>query len=262
MSEAQLELAGDQQRLRLVQITDTHLGREPGGTLLGMDTDFSLQQVLRRIKAERDGIDLVLGTADIADSGSESAYRRAADYFAELGAPALWLPGNHDLLETMCATLGRSGGLERVCLGRYWQIVMLNSQIPGQVGGRLGPDQLEFLEAQLRKGQEAGLFSLICLHHQPVPMGSAWIDQQMVVDSEAFWHTLSGFDQVRAVLWGHVHQHLDSKRGDVQLLATPSSCIQFAPASDDFKVDDVAPGYRWLDLLADGRIETGRDSHR
>ncbi len=88
-------------------------------------------------------------------------------------------------------------------------------------------------------------------------MGSAWIDQQMVVDSEAFWHTLSGFDQVRAVLWGHVHQHLDSKRGDVQLLATPSSCIQFAPASDDFKVDDVAPGYRWLDLLADGRIETG-----
>ena len=39
-------------------------------------------------------------------------------------------------------------------------------------------------------------------------------------------------------------------------MSTPSSCIQFARHSDDFKVDELAPGYRWLRLHADGSIET------
>ena len=36
----------------------------------------------------------------------------------------------------------------------------------------------------------------------------------------------------------------------------PSTCVQFKPGSEDFAVDDAAPGYRWFDLHADGRIET------
>ena len=45
-------------------------------------------------------------------------------------------------------------------------------------------------------------------------------------------------------------------RFGIKLMSTPSSCIQFAPHSDDFLVDDIAPGYRWLELQADGEIET------
>jgi len=43
----------------------------------------------------------------------------------------------------------------------------------------------------------------------------------------------------------------------VRLLASPSTCVQFAPGSESFKVDDQPPGYRWLTLHTDGRIETG-----
>lgn len=63
--------------------------------------------------------------------------------------------------------------------------------------------------------------------------------------------------RVRGVLWGHIHQELDVERNGVRLLATPSTCIQFAPRSDDFALDHLLPGYRWLRLHADGRIETG-----
>ncbi len=45
-------------------------------------------------------------------------------------------------------------------------------------------------------------------------------------------------------------------RNGVRLLASPSTCIQFAPGSVDFKVDTTAPGYRWLRLHDDGRLET------
>jgi len=32
--------------------------------------------------------------------------------------------------------------------------------------------------------------------------------------------------------------------------------VQFTPQSEDFQVDSAAPGYRWLRLYADGRLET------
>ena len=38
---------------RLVQLTDTHLCALPGGTLLGMDTDHSLQAVIDLVRQER-----------------------------------------------------------------------------------------------------------------------------------------------------------------------------------------------------------------
>lgn len=250
----QLGAAGDP--LRLVQITDTHLKREPGGKLVGMDTDNSLAHVIDLVLAERANSDLVLGTGDISDHGSEEAYVRAAEFFSRLGAPVVWLPGNHDDAAAMNLVLGESGSLVRAARGGNWLIVMLNSQIPGEVGGELGAEEIEWLKVCLEQAEAAGLHCLVCLHHQPVPMGSNWIDTQMVADQDVFFATLSDYTCVRGVLWGHVHQQLDVERDGIRMMSTPSSCIQFAPRNHDFKIDDVAPGYRWLELFEDGRIET------
>ena len=46
--------------VQLVQLTDTHLCRLRGGTLLGMDTDHSLQAVINLVQKERPVIDLLL----------------------------------------------------------------------------------------------------------------------------------------------------------------------------------------------------------
>ncbi|HXR02678.1 MAG TPA: phosphodiesterase, partial [Pseudomonas sp.] len=67
---------------------------------------------------------------------------------------------------------------------------------------------------------------------------------------------LERFPQVKALLWGHVHQEFDQLRQGVRLMASPSTCIQFAPQSEDFKLDSRAPAYRWLRLHDDGQIET------
>jgi Icc protein len=39
--------------------------------------------------------------------------------------------------------------------------------------------------------------------------------------------------------------------------STPSTCVQFKPNSKNFTIDTEGPGYRWLDLHADGSIDTG-----
>ena len=251
--------------VRVLQLTDTHLRRVSGGTLLGVDTDRSLQAVIDLARAERWPADLALATGDLSDNGSGDAYRRLLGYFDQLCPRSFWLPGNHDEREAMQAVVQGSEHLCREVRVGTWQILLLDSQVDGEVGGELGAAERELLDARLCDARDAGLFSLVCLHHQPVPVGCAWLDQQMLADAEAFFAILDRYNGVRGVLWGHVHQQVDVERRGVRLLASPSTCVQFAPGSASFKADAAPPGYRWLELHADGRIETGvsrvRDIH-
>jgi Icc protein len=257
MSLQRLDLALASPVLRVVQVTDTHLNDREGGTLLGLDTDFTLQHVLALVKSEREQIDLVLGTGDISDHGSRRAYQRARDYFGQLAETSVWLVGNHDEREAMVSELGQQGSLVRVVYAGNWQIVLLDSQLPGKVGGELGQAELDWLQCCLTDAAANNLHVLVCLHHQPVEVGSAWIDEQLVADAADFFSVIDDCSAVRGILWGHVHQQIDSERNGVRLMSTPSSCIQFARFSEEFRVDGQSPGYRWLDLHPDGVIDTG-----
>ncbi len=260
MSEAEHNLhsiVSTDQVVRVVQLTDTHLFGQAGTKLLGVDTDLSLQAVIDLVCRESPNPHLLLGTGDLSDGGAQDAYRRLVDYFDGLCEENFWLCGNHDNRENMAAIIGESQRLCREIRVGSWQILLLNSQVHGAVGGQLGADELAFLEQALASAEESSLHSLVCLHHQPVKIGTAWLDQQMVSDADAFFSVLDQYPAVKAVLWGHVHQEFDCPRGDVRLLASPSTCVQFAPGHDDFQAHDAPPGYRWLDLYADGRLETG-----
>ena len=243
--------------VRVVQLTDTHLCHSRGGKLLGVDTDRSLQAVIDLVKSERPAVDLLLATGDLSDQGAPDAYVRLQEYFDQLTPDHFWLPGNHDDRAAMTDNAAHPLRLVRELRVGRWQVVMLDSQVPGEVGGELGRDELRMLEQALKAAAEQQLFSLVCLHHQPVAIGCDWLDEQMVADADAFFALLERFPQVRGVLWGHVHQQVDRYRGGIRLLASPSTCVQFAPGSEDFKADASPPGYRWLELQPDGGLDTG-----
>jgi Icc protein len=241
----------------IVQLTDTHLCRAHGGKLAGMDTDHSLQAVIDLVQKERPAIDLLLGTGDLSNHGSREAYQRLQGYFDQLPGADFWLPGNHDDRAQMESVANEAGGLSKEIRISGWQIVMLDTQIPGEVGGRLGEGELALLEDALRRAGDEGLYSLVCLHHQPVAIGCDWLDEQMVMDAGLLFEVLDRYRGVRGVLWGHVHQQFDGQRNGVALMSSPSTCVQFAPNSAHFRLDDLPPGYRWLELEEDGGISTG-----
>ncbi|MEM1153228.1 MAG: 3',5'-cyclic-AMP phosphodiesterase [Pseudomonadota bacterium] len=250
-------LSHDGGTVRVIQITDTHLCAAKGGTLLGMDTDHSLQAVIDLIQRERPHTDLVLGTGDLSDQGAVEAYDRAHGYFSQLTEQYFWLPGNHDESANMLAIEDTEARMCREIRVANWQIIMLNSQLQGEVRGELGSTELAHLQSALNSGAEQGLFALVCLHHHPVEIGCDWLDEQIVGDADAFFGILDQFPAVKGVIWGHVHQELDQFRGGIRLLATPSTCVQFAPNSVRFKADALTPGYRWLELGPAGDLQTG-----
>jgi 3',5'-cyclic-AMP phosphodiesterase len=238
----------------VAQITDMHLGAERGARLAGMDTDASLALVVAMVKGAARKPDLILATGDLSMDGSAASYRRVREVLDDFQVPWFWLPGNHDDAAVMRATLSDTDAMVRSVLIGGWQIILLDSTVPGRVGGSLGTDELQQLDALLRERPAA--HALVCLHHQPVPIGCAWLDEQKVVDAAQLLALLDGHPHVRGVLWGHVHQEFERRMGNFDLLSAPSTCIQFAAGSARFRLAALAPGMRWLELHADGRIDT------
>ncbi|MCG8296249.1 3',5'-cyclic-AMP phosphodiesterase [Pseudomonas entomophila] len=239
--------------VHVVQLTDAHLFADPAGSLLGLNTRNSLGHVVGQVLREQPRIDLLLCTGDLSQDASEASYAAFRQMTAVFGAPSRWLPGNHDEAQVMQAVAPEL--VQAVTDIGQWRIVMLDSAVVGATFGLLADDQLALLDRALAGAGER--HCLVCCHHQPVDIGCAWIAPIGLRNADELLQRLKRYPQVKAVLWGHIHQEWDELRDGVRYLATPSTCIQFAPGSEDFKVSEEQPGYRWLRLHDDGRLETG-----
>lgn len=241
---------------RLLHITDTHLFARPEGELRGVVTHDTLAAVLRAARAQSLWPPTaVLATGDLSEDESALAYAAFAEMLGPLGVPVHCLPGNHDDPALMQGPLTRAAFT--LCATPEfddWSVIMLSSRIPGSPGGRLGTEELARLTTALEAASQRHV--LVCVHHQPRPMGSRWLDRHMLADAQAFGDIIAAHPQVRSVLWGHVHQAYEQVHDGVLWMSTPSTCDQFLPGSDTFATDSRPPAWRWLTLLPDGRIET------
>jgi Icc protein len=132
--------------------------------------------------------------------------------------------------------------------------VLLDSSKPGSACGFLSAQTLEALEEALASADNR--HCMVCLHHHPVAMDSRWLDRVGLENAAEFLQIIDRHRNVRAVVWGHVHQSYDGLRKGVRMLATPSTCAQFLPHAADFAVDRRPPAYRTLQLHADGSLLT------
>jgi Icc protein len=247
--------AVDPSVVRLVQITDCHIQATAQDRLKGMNTRASLEAICQSILADNDDLDLVLATGDLSQDGSVASYEYLAQQLSELQLPVHWLPGNHDDPGVMHEQLdnGQLSAAKQVLIGN-WLIVLLDSTIKGESAGDISPQQLDFLHRSLRTHPQHHV--LVCLHHQAMPTGSAWIDRLGLQQPQALQSAIKAQPNVRAVLWGHVHQQSHHYRDGIEWLSSPSTCVQFKPGSDEFALDNLPPGYRQLNLYADGSIDT------
>ena len=244
----------DVSTVRLTQFTDLHLYGDANGRLRGVTTLASLSAALEHARQGVWPPDALLVTGDLVQD-DPAGYAHFRRLFGPLGLPVLCLPGNHDLPEAMrrelsCPPFVTASHVD-LCL---WRIVLLDSVMPGSAGGVLSETSLATLDRLLA---DAGRrHALVCLHHQPVPLSSLWLDQVGLSNAEKFFAVIDRHPNVRGVVWGHVHQSFDALRNGVRLLATPSTCAQFLPHVEQFAVDDRPPAYRTLELRPDGSIVT------
>lgn len=241
--------------VRLVQITDSHIFSEPEGCLLGLNTRKSLDAVCKRVKLEEWRADALLATGDLSQDASASSYQHLAAALSGLDIATFWVAGNHDDPSVIAQNFVNKNisPTKHILIG-HWQIILLDSSVRGKVYGELLDSELKFLEEKL--SQHSDKHTLVALHHHPFDVGSNWIDELGLKDNQAFHNIVKQYKNVKGVLWGHIHQEFDQTIDDIRWLASPSSCVQFAPKSEAFSADKKAPGYRVLELYNNGDIQT------
>lgn len=237
-----------------MQMTDTHISNVEDDTLAGVNTTGTLLDVMAAVKRHAD-LDLALLTGDLAETPTEDTYNKLAELLQRVELPVYCLPGNHDdpeLMRRLLNTANVSTANFLTCAG--WSIILLNTHEPGQEGGYLSATELDSLAEGLQRSTDRHV--LICLHHQPVNIHSPWMDGMALKNSEALFQVLDLHDNIRGIIWGHIHQEFTTTRNGVLLLGSPSTCIQFRPQSDEATVDSKPPAYRTLTLVEDGGIQT------
>ncbi len=212
----------------LLHFSDTHFVAD-GLLYGGVDARERLAQLLAEI--ERSGVspDALVFTGDLTDKGDPDAYaslRALVEPFADqLGAPAIWLMGNHDKRPALrTALLGeepedtplyrshRFGGL---------RLIALDTSVPGHHHGELDDAQLAWLEAELAHPAPEG--SVLALHHPPIPMVQDLAALTELRRQDRLAEVVEGTD-VRLILGGHVHFPSSSLFAGIPVSVASSTC--------------------------------------
>ena len=236
----------------LIQISDTHLMDGVDLEFVKMNPEQSFQAVMHAIQTEHTHIDALVHTGDLAQVAVAGTYNRYLDFMQNTGLEHYQIPGNHD----NAAIFPFKDGLNTANIFHLgaWSVVLLNSAVKGQIDGWIEAEQLQQLETLLKQYPEQHI--IVACHHHPFIMHSRWIDQHRLKNTEHLTDVLARYPQVKIVLCGHVHQDSCNEWHGIQFLSTPATSVQFKPLSDQFALDDQAPGYRVLTLFSDGQFET------
>ena len=244
--------------MKIIQISDLHL-YESEKSLMDMgsfSSPFSTEQSFQTIKKQllqQDKKGLVIISGDIAQEPSKQAYQRIAKLLHDIPLPCYCIAGNHDKPEYLKRYLN-SQNLHTVDYidKENWRIIFLDTSKSGCPDGHLSTKQLMQLEERLDTEQHV----LIAMHHHPVPIHSKWMDDIRLQEPENFLRIINQHPQIKAVIFGHIHQAFDEIHNNIRYLGSISTGIQFIPNQEDMTFSQQAPGYREINLNTDGSIET------
>jgi len=161
------------------------------------------------------------------------------------------VPGNHDIRDLMRPICSRPPFSYCARAEVHdWLLLGLDTCIKGNAGGEIAAAEFDRLDLIISESSAKHI--MVCLHHPPVPMGSAWLDTVALKNGDKLLKRLQAAKRVRLLVFGHVHQPYDAEHLGIQVIGTPSTCSQFKPGSDDFALDDRPPAYRRITLNSDG----------
>lgn len=213
----------------IVHLSDTHL--LAGDVALGGRYDSTAGAAAALAAVERTGIhpDAIVITGDLTDLGEPTAYRRLRELVEpvadRLGAPVVWVAGNHDERPAMREGLFDIVGTEEPITG-VWdlgglRLVALDSTVPGWHHGELGPDQLDWLRGIL--AQPAPLGTILALHHPPLPTHIPFFDILELQRQHELADVIKGTD-VRGILAGHLHYSTSGTFAGVPVNVASATC--------------------------------------
>lgn len=242
--------------LTFVHITDSHLGPDRAFAMHGQNAYRSLERLVGLINDFPQPPDFVVHTGDVSNDRSAESYALAAELLGRLRVPLYVVNGNHDdraLLRKVLGAPGHPSGDPAAPLDYAFEVrgerfVVLDAHDPSAVPdpqGHLRPDQLAWVRAE---AVPDGPPLTVLLHFPLFPMGSPWLDANMLVDNGLELHAalLPARGRLRGVFCGHLHSSVQVARDGITYTSAPGGLFQYdwRPWHERPRPDpDFPPGY-------------------
>lgn len=221
----------------IAQITDPHIGFDPGPLAGQIDPPANLRRALALVRQWEPKVEILLLTGDLVDSGKTRDYELIAELLrAELPTPSeggpqvLTVPGNHDLRANMRAILGHTMPVahdappDRICLHLEHgglHLIGLDTVVAGAPHGVLERSQLDWLARRLDACTGAPV--MIFMHHPPLVSGMAAMDACGLLQGRAeLGKLIAAHGGVQMIACGHIHRPITGSLGGAPIAVVPS----------------------------------------
>ncbi len=225
--------------MRIAHLSDSHL---TSGPLRAGPAD-GLARAIGRAQMLDPAPDCVVITGDLTENGQAEQYADLDAILSRCPIPVHLAAGNHDDSEVLVAAFAGSRYLNGGASSRYLvdypdaRLIVADSRIPGSPAGRLGAEQLEWIDAALAERDQVPAF--LALHHPPVPVGIAFLDGMRLEDGPALGRVLERHGHVARILAGHIHRPVSVPFAGTLVTVAPSTYRQMALRLHDGR----EPGY-------------------
>lgn len=202
----------------IAQLSDPHITAGP----LAAEPAAGLHRALGRVLGLDPQPDCVIITGDLVDHGRPDEYAALREVIDGFPLPLHLAIGNHDDRDAFVAATGA----ETRYTVEYPEVTLavLDSNVPGAVGGKLGDDQLAWLYDALSR--RANVPAMVCVHHPPIPVGIPFLDDIRLADGAALAEVIAAHPHVTRVLAGHLHRVVSAAFGGSVLTVAPSTYRQ------------------------------------
>ena len=238
--------------IRILQLTDLHVFKDPAARLKGIPTNELLLDVVEFIRSRGESFDYVVVTGDHTHDEQAESYSAVRVALSPWIDRLFQVPGNHDdrsVMRSVFADRIAGSGDERINFAfraDAWLCLGLDTHVPGSVPGLIETEQMKWARQQVSECDAK--FVALFFHHPPVDVGSQWMDPIGLVGKELLQSWFANEHRIRLVCCGHVHHEFRCLLGQTEILTTPSTGIQFSPEGSTPTFVTAPPGYRVIEL--------------
>ena len=218
----------------ICQLSDLHV-RPPGELAYRrVDTTAFVRRRVSHIAQLAPRPDAIVITGDIADRGLPEEYAHALVLLEALRMPIYVIPGNHDDR----AALRRTFSMHEVSpdattdflqyttsIGPI-RLIALDTLVPGEGGGMLCAQRLDWLDGELQRSRESPV--IVLMHHPPFATGVEAMDAVGLETAYPLEPLIQRHPHVERILCGHVHRTILRRFGGTIAVTCPSPAHQVA----------------------------------
>src|SRR3989339_99589 len=237
---------------KIAHISDIHLPASKQGELRGVYPYSRLEKIIQQIDPKN--YQAIFFTGDIAQGGNLNAYQLFCDAMKKIEIPCYFIGGNHDdevMMKNVLST-HQNFHFEKIINIDGWTFIFIDSVKKGSIEGYVSEEEINFLK-QLLKTIKPKQQIAIVVHQHLFPVGVPAVDKYPITNAKEVWKVIRAYDQIKLIVYGHVHESYSGRKEHVSLESAPSTSFQFNHKFEDHH-DRTLIGFKEYTFDADGYL--------